>query len=80
MRLAGGEGLREEEEPGAGGDQAGEPLGCGAHTDPEPVRVGDEPAREGEEREAEPLGAGRTQGGRQRQGLQGAGVTDHHKA
>jgi hypothetical protein len=37
----GRERLGDEDEPEPGGDQAGEPLGLSAHTDPEPARVGD---------------------------------------
>ena len=64
-RLARGEGLHEEGEPDAGGDQTGEPLGLGPDAEEWPARMRDEPAREGEERNAQPLRAGRAQVRRQ---------------
>ena len=53
-------------------DQAGEALRRCTHAEPELPRVRDEPAGQGEEREAQPLRAGRAQVGRQRERLQRA--------
>ena len=64
IRLARREALSEEDELPASRDQAGEALRRCIHAEPELPRVGDEPAGQGEEREAQPLRAGRAQVGR----------------